>query len=86
MVGVVQQFQTRFRYSATGFSYNMTAVLGGGVAPLAAPLIIASDGTLALGVFLAILAGIQIGVAIPESSARIHVVTAPRPAHVAVES
>jgi metabolite-proton symporter len=54
-------FPTRYRYSATGFSYNVAGVLGGAVPPVVAAAITASYGRLAFGVFLAILSVIGLG-------------------------
>jgi MFS family permease len=48
-------FHTRFRYTATGFSYNLSAVIGGGIAPILGPIIISAYGSFAYGIFLAIL-------------------------------
>ncbi|ROZ52889.1 MFS transporter [Rhodococcus sp. WS1] len=54
-----EQFHTRYRYSATGFAYSLTGVVGGGIVPLLAPIIIGSAGTMVFGVFLAMLCGIS---------------------------
>ncbi|MFC9735729.1 MFS transporter [Streptomyces roseolus] len=48
-------FHTRYRYSATGFAYNVAGVLGGAVPPLVAAAIVTTYGGLAFGVFLAAL-------------------------------
>ncbi|KAA9163236.1 MHS family MFS transporter [Amycolatopsis acidicola] len=50
-----EQFPTRYRYTAAGFSYQLTGVLGGGLAPLLAPVIISSYGTTTFGVVLGVL-------------------------------
>jgi MFS family permease len=50
-----EQFPTRYRYTAAGVSYNIGGVLGGGVAPLVAPLVIGSAGAPMFGVMLAVL-------------------------------
>ncbi|ROZ52936.1 MFS transporter [Rhodococcus sp. WS1] len=50
-----EQFHTRYRYSATGFTYSMTGVIGGGLVPLLAPIIIETAGTVAFGTFVAAL-------------------------------
>ncbi|RZL84624.1 MAG: MFS transporter [Rhodococcus sp. (in: high G+C Gram-positive bacteria)] len=50
-----EQFPTRYRYTAAGVSYNIGGVLGGGVAPLVAPLVISSAGAPVFGVVLAVL-------------------------------
>jgi MFS family permease len=46
-------FQTRYRYTAAGFSYNIAGVLGGAIPPLVAAAITAAFGGFAFGVFLA---------------------------------
>jgi MFS family permease len=46
-------FQTRYRYSAAGFSYSLAGMLGGGVPPLVAASIISSIGGFAFGAILA---------------------------------
>lgn len=48
-----EQFETRYRYTASGLSYNLTGVLAGGVTPLIAPVIVTSSGPLAFGCVLA---------------------------------
>ncbi len=52
-------FDTRYRYTAAGFSYNVAGVLGGAVPPLLAPIIITGLGAFALGVFVALLCAIS---------------------------
>ncbi|SFW79807.1 MFS transporter [Amycolatopsis australiensis] len=54
-------FHTRYRYSATGFSYNVAGILGGAVPPVVAAAITAAYGRLAFGVFLAVLSVIALG-------------------------
>ncbi|NIH80753.1 MFS transporter [Amycolatopsis viridis] len=54
-------FRTRYRYSATGFTYNVAGVLGGAVPPLVAAAITASFGGWAFGLFLAVLCLISLG-------------------------
>lgn len=49
-------FHTRYRYTATGIAYNLGTVMGGGIAPLLAPVLIATYGASAFGIFLALLA------------------------------
>ncbi len=46
-------FQTRYRYTAAGFSYNIAGVLGGAIPPLVAAAITAAFGGFAFGVLLA---------------------------------
>lgn len=53
---VPEQFPARYRYTAAGVSYNITGVIGGGVAPLVAPVIIEAQGTMMFSVVLAVLA------------------------------
>ena len=53
-----EQFPTRYRYTASGISYQITGVIGCGVAPLLAPVIIDSHGTFAFGIVLAALSAI----------------------------
>ncbi|NKQ55545.1 MHS family MFS transporter [Amycolatopsis sp. K13G38] len=50
-----EQFPTQYRFTAAGFSYQITGVIGGGIAPLLAPVIISSYGTTAFGVVLGVL-------------------------------
>jgi len=54
-------FQTRYRYTATGFSYNVAGVLGGAVPPLVAAAITAAYGGFAFGIFLTVLCLISLG-------------------------
>jgi MFS family permease len=53
-----EQFPTRYRYTAAGVSYQFAGIVGGGVAPLLAPIVIASYGTTAFGVILAVMAAV----------------------------
>lgn len=53
-----EQFHTRYRYTATGLSYNLTGVIGGGIVPLLAPVLIGSAGPLVFGLVLAALLAI----------------------------
>jgi MFS family permease len=55
---VPEQFQTSYRYTASGIAYQITGIVGGGVAPLLAPVIIAGSGTTTFGVVLAVLCAI----------------------------
>jgi MFS family permease len=48
-----EQFHTRYRYTAAGVSYQISGVIGGGLAPLVAPLLVSSYGSNALGFCLA---------------------------------
>jgi MFS family permease len=54
-------FHTRYRYSATGFSYNVAGVLGGAVPPVIAAAITAAYGGFVFGIFLAVLCLISLG-------------------------
>lgn len=54
-------FHTRYRYTATGFSYNVAGVLGGAVPPLVAAAITSAYGGFAFGIFLAVLCLISLG-------------------------
>ncbi|MFE5502782.1 MFS transporter [Amycolatopsis japonica] len=54
-------FHTRYRYTATGFSYNIAGVLGGAVPPLVAAAITAAYGGFAFGIFLTVLCLISLG-------------------------
>ncbi|SFP06652.1 MHS family MFS transporter [Actinomadura madurae] len=54
-------FHTRYRYSATGFSYNIAGVLGGAVPGVVAAATIDTYGSLAFGAFLAVLCLIGLG-------------------------
>jgi hypothetical protein len=53
-----EQFPTRYRYTAAGISYQLTGIVGGGIAPLLAPVIVSTQGTFVLGVFLAALSAV----------------------------
>ncbi len=46
-------FQTRYRYTGAGLCYNLGTLVGGGVAPLIAPLVVDNFGSFAYGCFLA---------------------------------
>ena len=53
-----EQYPTRYRYTATSMSYQIAAVVGGGVVPLLAPIVTGSLGTLAFGILLAALSAV----------------------------
>ncbi|MEV8148573.1 MFS transporter [Arthrobacter sp. NPDC080073] len=56
---IPEQFPTQYRYTAVGLSYQLAAVVGGGVIPIVAPIITASSyGPIAFGVVLAVIAAI----------------------------
>jgi MFS family permease len=54
-VGAVlsEMFRTRYRYTASGFSYNFAQIIGGAIPPLIAAPIIASAGSTVFGVVVA---------------------------------
>jgi MFS family permease len=56
-----EQFPTRYRYTATSISYQLCAVVGGGVVPLLAPVIVGSLGETAFGFVLAAVCAIAAG-------------------------
>jgi MFS family permease len=56
-----EMFRTRYRYSATGFAYNIAGVLGGAVPSVVAAAITATYGAFAFGVFLAVLCLLSLG-------------------------
>jgi MFS family permease len=53
-------FQTRYRYTASAISLNGASLLGGGIVPLLAPVILGAFGGLALGGFLAIISAVAV--------------------------
>jgi MFS family permease len=46
-------FETRYRYTATGLSYSLAGIVGGGVPPLLAAAIIPAYGSMTFGIVLA---------------------------------
>ena len=51
-----EAFPTAYRYTGTGLTYNLGGVAGGGVALVVAPLLAGSGaGTLAIGIYLAVM-------------------------------
>ena len=52
-------FETRFRYTGAGLSFNLAGILGGAVPPLVAGALLASLGPWAIGLMLAVLVGIR---------------------------
>jgi MFS family permease len=58
---IPELFRTRYRYSATGFTYNVAGVLGGAVPSVVAAAITAAYGSFAFGVFFAVLCLIGLG-------------------------
>ncbi|MDQ0029092.1 MFS transporter [Arthrobacter bambusae] len=60
-VGVLvpEQFPTAYRYTATSMSYQLAAILGGGVIPIIAPMITGSPaGPVGFGIVLAVISGV----------------------------
>lgn len=56
---IPEQFPTEYRYTAVGVSYQLAAVVGGGIIPIVAPILTASSyGPIAFGVVLAVIAAI----------------------------
>ncbi|MFC9840994.1 MFS transporter [Rhodococcus sp. NPDC127530] len=53
-------FETRYRYTAAGFSYNVAQIIGGATVPLLAASIIAAFGGFVFGLMLAALALISL--------------------------
>jgi MFS family permease len=65
-----EAFPTAYRYTGTGLTYNLGGVAGGGVALVVAPLLAASGaGTLAIGIYLAVMMLLTVGclLALPET-------------------
>ncbi|MEU6644065.1 MFS transporter [Saccharomonospora sp. NPDC046836] len=61
-VGAVlsELFRTRYRYTASGFSYNVAQIIGGAIPPLIAAPIIASAGTFVFSLFVMALCAISL--------------------------
>ncbi|OZD13058.1 MFS transporter [Rhodococcus sp. 06-156-3C] len=53
-------FETRYRYTAAGFSYNVAQIIGGATVPLLAASIIAAFGGFVFGLLLAALAVVSL--------------------------
>ncbi|MEZ2392021.1 MFS transporter [bacterium RCC_150] len=53
-----EQFPTRYRYTAAGVSYQLTGIIGGGITPLIAPVIVSTYGSFTFGVVLAALCAV----------------------------
>jgi len=47
-------FETRYRYTGAGLSYNLAGIVGGAIPPLLAPALTASYGSIAIGVLLSV--------------------------------
>lgn len=56
-----EMFRTRYRYSATGFAYNIAGVLGGAIPSVVAAAITATYGSFVFGVFFAALCLLGLG-------------------------
>ncbi|MCD0453510.1 MHS family MFS transporter [Actinocorallia sp. API 0066] len=54
-------FNTRYRYTASGFCYNIAGVLGGAVPPIVAAALISAYGSYAFGLLLALLCLVTVG-------------------------
>lgn len=50
---LAELFRTEYRATASGFAYNISGVVGGGIVPLLAPVIVSNSSTTVLGIFLA---------------------------------
>ncbi len=57
---IPEQFQTRFRYTGAGLSFNLAGILGGAVPPLVASGLLAAYGAWAIGAMLALLSGVSL--------------------------
>lgn len=53
-------FETRFRYTGAGTGYNLGGIFGGALPPIISPHLAEAFGSIAIGVMLAILAGISV--------------------------
>jgi len=47
-------FETRYRYTGAGLSYNLAGIVGGAVPPLLAPALTSAYGSIAIGVVLSV--------------------------------
>lgn len=65
-------FQTRYRYTGAGFSYNLGQIVGGALTPFLAAAIVPAYGPFAFSVYLAVvcLMGIGCTIALSETRAR----------------
>jgi MFS family permease len=57
-------FETRYRCTAAGLAYSLAAILGGGVPPLVASVLIGKFGTFSFGLFLAAYAVVSLACAL----------------------
>lgn len=67
---IPEVFQTRFRYTGAGLAFNLAGVLGGAIPPLVAGALLASFGSWAIGLMLAVLVGVSFAstYALPETT------------------
>jgi MFS family permease len=64
-----EMFQSRFRYTGAGLSYNLGGIIGGAVPPILAAQIVASYSSIWVGVLLAVLSTVSLAaiLALPET-------------------
>lgn len=64
-----EMFQSRFRYTGAGLSYNLGGIIGGAVPPILAAQIVANYSSIWVGVLLAALAAVSLAavLALPET-------------------
>lgn len=64
-----EMFQSRFRYTGAGLSYNLGGIIGGAIPPILAAQIVANYSSIWVGVLLAALAGVSLlcVLALPET-------------------
>lgn len=55
-----EMFQSRFRYTGAGLSYNLGGIIGGAVPPILAAQIVASYSSIWVGVLLAVLSAVSL--------------------------
>ena len=58
---ISELFGAQFRYTATGLSYNIASIIGGGLTPIAASSLNTNIGSNAVGVYVAILCAVGAG-------------------------
>ena len=66
---IPETFATRYRYTGTGLAFNVGGIIGGAVPPMLAGVLLASVGSWAIGLMMAILILISLGctVLLPET-------------------
>ncbi|MDV3125348.1 MHS family MFS transporter [Mycobacterium sp. 21AC1] len=64
-----EMFESRFRYTGAGLSYNLGGIIGGAIPPILAAQIVASHGSFWVGVLLAALSAVSLVcvLALPET-------------------